>query len=303
MNTIFPNYYKKFKCIADKCRHSCCIGWEIDIDSDTLKYYSTIKGAFAERLKSSISYAEEPHFILQNDDRCPFLNESGLCDMILELGEDSLCDICADHPRFRNFYSGAIEMGLGLCCEAAAELILKSDEPFSLENFDLNDNSYTDEEKFFLALRSDLIDIMKDRSLSIKKRHSKLLKRIDYILPDKSVADWCDIYLTLERLDPLWTDILTKLKNAPVDSFYKNSNKIDKIALEQLTIYFIYRHISGNISIDEFKKLTCFSIISTQLIMALSSIIQGDDIIGYSRMYSSEIEYSDINIEVLCGHF
>ena len=29
-----PDFYGKFKCTAEKCRHSCCIGWEIDIDDD-----------------------------------------------------------------------------------------------------------------------------------------------------------------------------------------------------------------------------------------------------------------------------
>ena len=32
MQIIVPDYYKEFSCIADHCRHSCCIGWEIDID-------------------------------------------------------------------------------------------------------------------------------------------------------------------------------------------------------------------------------------------------------------------------------
>ena len=36
MVTITPNYYMNFKCIADKCRHTCCAGWEIEIDDETL---------------------------------------------------------------------------------------------------------------------------------------------------------------------------------------------------------------------------------------------------------------------------
>ena len=39
MIMLVPNYYKDFLCIADKCRHSCCIGWEIDIDEETLEFY------------------------------------------------------------------------------------------------------------------------------------------------------------------------------------------------------------------------------------------------------------------------
>ncbi len=30
MNTYAPDYYTEFKCIADKCTHSCCVGWEIN---------------------------------------------------------------------------------------------------------------------------------------------------------------------------------------------------------------------------------------------------------------------------------
>ena len=35
MKLYAPEYYKQFQCIADKCTHSCCIGWEIDIDEIT----------------------------------------------------------------------------------------------------------------------------------------------------------------------------------------------------------------------------------------------------------------------------
>jgi lysine-N-methylase len=34
MKLIAPDTYPEFCCIADRCRHSCCIGWEIDVDPD-----------------------------------------------------------------------------------------------------------------------------------------------------------------------------------------------------------------------------------------------------------------------------
>ena len=43
MKLYAPSYYKKFKCIADKCEHSCCIGWEIDIDEETLEKYEKLE--------------------------------------------------------------------------------------------------------------------------------------------------------------------------------------------------------------------------------------------------------------------
>ena len=106
MKLIYPAYYEKFKCIADRCHHSCCIGWEIDIDEASLSRYEGVKGDFGKRLQCAISYDGEPHFKLKEGERCPFLNERNLCDMILSLGEDFLCEICASHPRFYNFFSG-----------------------------------------------------------------------------------------------------------------------------------------------------------------------------------------------------
>ena len=133
MKLIAPDYYTKFKCIADKCKHSCCIGWVIDVDPDTLEYYHTMEGDLGERLKKGIDESgETAHFILGEGERCPFLNQSGLCDLITELGEESLCQICTDHPRYRNFYSDRTEIGLGLCCEAAGELILRRQEKTTL---------------------------------------------------------------------------------------------------------------------------------------------------------------------------
>ena len=51
MKLFAPDYYKYFSCIADKCGHSCCVGWEIDIDADTLEYYRSVKGTLGKRMK------------------------------------------------------------------------------------------------------------------------------------------------------------------------------------------------------------------------------------------------------------
>ena len=54
MKIFAPSYYKTFKCIADKCRHSCCIGWDVYIDDETLEKYSAMDGALGERLRKSL---------------------------------------------------------------------------------------------------------------------------------------------------------------------------------------------------------------------------------------------------------
>ena len=99
MKEVFPNYYNKFKCIADKCKHNCCIGWEIDIDEDTMDSYDCLDNDFGKKIRECIE-GEEPHFVMKDDGRCPFLNDKGLCDIIIEYGDGAICDICYLHPRF-----------------------------------------------------------------------------------------------------------------------------------------------------------------------------------------------------------
>jgi lysine-N-methylase len=89
MKLYAPKYYKNFKCIADKCEHSCCIGWEIDIDGKTLDKYKALKNGYGDVINKSISAKDTPHFILKDRDKCPHLHEQGLCKIILNLGDFS----------------------------------------------------------------------------------------------------------------------------------------------------------------------------------------------------------------------
>ena len=69
MNIFAPTYYSKFKCIADKCSHNCCVGWEIDIDEDTLLKYNSVGGSFGKRLKDNITFDDgTAHFVLDGKD-------------------------------------------------------------------------------------------------------------------------------------------------------------------------------------------------------------------------------------------
>ena len=126
-----PEFYKAFKCIADKCQDSCCVGWEIVVDRETRGKYNNIPGDFGEKLRESLveDDAGSTCFKLDENERCPFLNKNNLCDIIINCGEELLCGICTEHPRFYNEISESIECGLGLCCEEVCRLLLETDEP------------------------------------------------------------------------------------------------------------------------------------------------------------------------------
>ena len=151
---VVPDFYDDFHCIAGQCRHSCCIGWEIDIDEESFAYYSGIEGEIGRALRDNISAEPTPHFILGENERCPFLKKNGLCRLILSLGEDSLCHICREHPRFYNKFTDRTEAGLGLCCEEAVRLFLEEDGPLNLLCYDdRGGESPTPEERALFALR------------------------------------------------------------------------------------------------------------------------------------------------------
>lgn len=120
-----PYYYKNFKCIAGACTDTCCAGWDVDVDEASYEYYKSVGGKFGERLKSVMVPEEEGGctFTLTKDKRCPFLNEMNLCDLYTELGEEHLCDTCAEFPRFINEYGSVREIGTAPSCITAGELM------------------------------------------------------------------------------------------------------------------------------------------------------------------------------------
>lgn len=284
MIETYPNYYKKFKCIANECKHSCCIGWEIDIDDDTMNLYNSLDTEFAKKISANIE-GNPPHFVLKENERCPFLNQNGLCDIIFNLGEGALCDICSLHPRFSNFYDNFTETGLGLCCEEAARIILTENEKFFIPL----PCAAVDNE--FFKERKDVFDILQNRDVTILERLKKLALKYGYKF-EFSNKELYDFYISLERLDKSWENELEKLRYADSDKVFERENL--QIFFEQLSCYFIFRHFEKGVG---FMLLSCFVIG-----MICSECENFAKMLDVVRMYSSEIEYSEENTEKVADY-
>lgn len=287
MLTITPNYYKNFKCIANRCKHSCCIGWEIDIDDNTYKKYMSLNSPIGEKLRKNIT-EELPHsFKLRENEKCPFLNENGLCELILELGEDSLCDICALHPRFRNFYNTRTEIGLGLCCEAVVEIILSKTTPTSLIVIDDDgETDVTDEaEEEIIELRDNILSLLSDRMCSLDERVKTLLE--SFALPDAvlKLSEFQLVFSSLEYMSPISKTAFSSLSD---------EKTLTDIEVEQLLNYFIYRYVANSIDDAEIRAYLAFALLSISVISALAKIMPKPEA---CRLYSSEIEYNEDNVE------
>ena len=295
--TVYPDYYSRFSCIKGQCRHNCCIGWEIDIDSDTADFYKSVSGDLGERLKANICW-EEPHFILGEKERCPFLNKDNLCDIIIGLGEERLCGICADHPRFRNELPTRTEVGLGLSCEAAASLILGNKEKVCLV-YDGADEGEDD----IVNLRDAIIDTLQDREFDIFDRLENMLWLCGQEDFEVDLGYWARRLSNLERFDNEWDKRLSLLGSATDIDVFKEYSKAFEHEYEQLAVYFIYRHFANAPDGENCIKRAKFAALAVRLIFALGAAefeskgkLDFEDRVDIARAFSSEIEYSDENL-------
>ena len=301
MQRVVPDYYKDFKCIADRCKHNCCIGWEIDLDEETFAFYKTVTGDMGRRLEENISLEQTAHFMLGEGERCPFLNKNNLCDIITELGEEHICTICTEHPRFNNELPGRIETGLGLCCEEAARLILgKKETSILIKNGEAEYDEIVD-------ILDKAIAFLQDRSKGLTERIRDMLSFCGAKMPQRTLVYWADFFLSLERLDEKWTECLELLKMIKPDiKGFEQYMKGRQTEYEQLLVYFIYRHLANACDEEDLLARVCFAVIGYEMIYAIGAAIwteKGElffeDNVEIARLFSSEIEYSEDNMDAL----
>lgn len=300
MKLYAPKYYNSFKCIADKCTHSCCIGWEIDIDEKTLEKYTSFEDGYGLKIKQSIDLDEAPHFRLGADERCPHLNGKGLCSIITELGENYLCDICREHPRFYNDTVRGKEVGLGMACEEAARIILTSDEYNQFAEIGAVDKEAEDFDFDSVAERERIYTALLDRSNPYPERLESLFS--EYNVSPRILDDdeWLNVIGSLEYLDEKHkTRFLNYSSDVTVPPMLEPM-------IERALAYFIFRHCSDSFDEAEFRARLGFCMFCERL---LASVLMSEnafelrEIIRYARIISEEIEYSEDNMEKLMVEF
>ena len=291
MKLYAPKYYKKFKCIADKCEHSCCIGWEIDIDEKTCQKYQKLENGYGIDIKSSISLEGGAHFKLCGNDRCAHLDERGLCKIILNVGEDYLCDICREHPRFYN-YTTVAEVGLGMSCREAARVILSSDNYDVFEEIGESDATETEIEFDGSCERERVYRILKE-NCDYSTRLTSIYR--EYGLDSGDDEEWLKIIGSLEYLDVTHRDLFLN---------YSSKNRPDgkDEFLENALAYFVYRHCTEAFDEDDFVCRLSFCLFCERLLASLIGLKNADslqDIAELASIISEEIEYSEDNTEAL----
>ena len=286
MKTVIPHYYRAFRCIASACRHNCCLeGWEIDLDDAHVELYKKLAEEQEKNGEPSIREGlvlptvrerrngNVPHIRLKENGVCPFLNPEGLCKLILDHGEKAICQICTDHPRFRNYYKNHMELGVGLCCEEACRIILEDEQMGRYEE---------------LATGAEAVPM--HQKLELKKKALELSGiSLDF-------RAWAEYLLGLECLEGSWRQLLEKYLTAGQEQTKAKEEwpaAWDRRFMN-LEEYFLYRYGA--------REGAGFASFSTRLIRELAQMDQSADeeelfkqLKEICRLYSSEIEYSEDN--------
>lgn len=313
-----PRYYGKFRCTADKCSDNCCIGWEIDIDSSTAEYYRSVSGDFGERLKRNI---RDGSFVLTEGERCPFLNSRNLCDIYTELGEEHLCQICTDHPRFYEWFGKVKEGGIGLCCEAAAELILSEDMTLTETAVPDEDCDSCAPELYALLLkaRETIIshlqqDGFPEAVCAMLCFGEELQYRMDngeYALPRwerttqaeaPDISAVMEFFAALEPIDERWQPFMRECMavSDSVGAFPREHIP----CLRRLTVYYIYRYFMKGVYDGEILSRVKTAAVCTWMTahLSLCRAVKGltfANIAETAKDFSKEVEYSEENLEAL----
>lgn len=169
-----PDYYDEFHCLADRCEETCCAGWQIVIDDDSLEAYQKVKGEFGEILKNSIDW-EEGVFYQDENRRCAFLNENNLCNLYTALGEESLCTTCTNYPRHIEEFENIREYTLSVSCPEVARILLNKKEPVTFVEEEIEGEEEFEDFDFLLfsqleEARDVMERILKNRNLDISHR-------------------------------------------------------------------------------------------------------------------------------------
>ena len=296
MISIYPTIYHEFQCKADQCENTCCQLWTIDIDEPTAERYHSMTGSLGESLRQAITVDDEgSHFIFSKaQPMCPLLNGKGLCKVVLELGEEGLCDTCHMHPRFYKYIEDLELCGVGLSCEASVELLARQ-EPMDLLLFTIEDdhNEFNSEERLTLHNIFELLAFDLDPNLfKYTPKPSK-----------QSFKELLDLYKQTGPIDENWTAQVNTLSSKldQLITFGQTYIQQEDMSLfNKVYQYILYRQIDM-LSDYSLESILAYAKSGADYIL-IASALEGQPLKQVAR-WSQQIEYDENNVELLLQHY
>lgn len=330
----YPEYYERFRCIGGSCPDTCCAGWEVDIDDESGDYYRSVTGDFGKRLNEHICECDgERYFPLTKSNRCPFLNDKNLCDIYINLGEESLCQTCTEYPRYFMDIGNYEQVDMSLSCMELARIFYTETEHINYirsENDVCGDELSQDDQATLievLALRNQCISVMQDNDGSFTEKFKTvrdLVSEAQGLTPEEGdtarpylTEDYSELIVLLESMDSIndtWTEKLNYYKKVSVDSkalsrlgdFFRDTDGSLDTWMSKTAVYFIFRYFIDTLIDGDIEKELCLIHRSLRLILfmlfaewLIKGTVQVTDIIYVSHLYSKQVEHDDGNVSVL----
>lgn len=169
-----PDYYKEFSCIADRCEDTCCAGWQIVVDKNSLAKYRRTRGPYLKTIMKNVNWLQGT-FRQDKEKRCAFLNEDNLCDMYIHLGSASLCRTCRLYPRHIEEFEGVREISLSVSCPEVARILMNRMEPVTFLSVEKEkEEEYEDFDPFLYSILVDarevMIQLLQKREMPVEVR-------------------------------------------------------------------------------------------------------------------------------------
>ena len=192
------NYLKHFECTAAACEDTCCHGWDIRVDQDTLERMHACPDSMLRDLLAANMRLEAPakaspvcaaRFKALGDYYCAFFESDRLCVLQKRAGPEYLPCLCHRYPREENIVDGCRERSAAIACPALARVVLLSQEPLRFESFGMPDrwphlfHREIDTSKaagprahiaHFATLRALAVGILQNQKLAFETRLSRL---------------------------------------------------------------------------------------------------------------------------------
>mgnify|MGYP003290866701 CR=1 FL=1 len=322
---IKPSFFDDFKCIADRCTDTCCAGWEVDIDENTLDFYKNAEGSYYDEIRKNITVSDDGSqcFKLCENDRCVFLNENNLCKIIMNCGEKALCEICKEHPRFYEWFPGVTECGLGLCCEEVCRLLLeKEDEVTLVESNDFKPIEMKDKEETVVSdmyivisgLRQCFFDILFNKALTLNEKTEKIVLKTERFCSEelalRNTIEIVEAYKKTEPIDGEWTEYINNIYEN-VENYSRKRKELsakneNNIFYSKILAYIFYRHLTKAAFDGDIASRVCFCLESMRFIELsdVKTVCEKGELTLWDRVenlkrWSKQVEYSEENTDYL----
>lgn len=330
----YPSYFEKFRCIGGQCSDTCCAGWEVDVDECSADYYKNVPGTIGSRLRRHLQKdGENSYFPLTHKGRCPFLRKDLLCDLYIELGEESLCQTCTEYPRYYMGIGAYEQIDLSLSCIELSRIFFTESGPITyLRDADALPGKEIDTEEQetlveVLALRNHCIAILQEHGGSLEDRLQAVRDMVSeaqgLTAQDGDAQrrflkeDAAAIVARMKQFDsirPEWDQLLQSCGNACSAPDFRTRFSAFSLKMEEqldlwftrLAVYFIYRYfidtcIDGDIEIElclVHRALRMLRLLLYTRWTENASLIL-DDVIYIAHLFSKETEHDEDNVALL----